>query len=128
MDAVDKAVPKKRGPKKMDRILEAKEVGDAIVDQKLQAADEKRLKEDPATPLGEYIAKEASKNREAKKQAKIVEKWYELHGAKLLLCKRSTSGTVHRTFIGSTEDKKTGADVKEFVKKLKAENRLRIRV
>ena len=97
------------------------------VDQ-VQEAKKKTKKQDQATPLGNYIAEEAKKSREKKEANQIVEKYYELHGNKLLLCKKVASGTIHRTFIGAVTDKKDGGQVKEFVEKLKKENRLNVRI
>lgn len=85
-------------------------------------------KQDPTTPMGEYIAEQAKKNRESKKANKVVEKYYEIKNSKLVLCKKIASGTVFRTFIGSTEDKKDGKSVQDFVKKLQAEGRIRVRI
>jgi hypothetical protein len=96
--------------------------------EKVTAPKRATKKPDPTTPLGEYLADEAQKTKERKAQNQVVEKYYELHGNKLLLCKRVSQGSIFRTLIGSTADKKTGAEVQAFVKKLQAENRLKVRV
>jgi hypothetical protein len=83
-------------------------------------------KADKAIPLGEHIADEAKKHRQRKSENTVVEKWYELAGTKLRLCKRVKSGTVHRTLIGDVTEKKSGAQIKAFVDKIKKEGNLRV--
>jgi hypothetical protein len=80
---------------------------------------------DPTTPAGEYRARQAAEFNEKLKKDTVVEKYYEFRGTKLSLCKKKASGTVYKTFIGNTADKKTGADVKAFVDKLSKEGRLK---
>lgn len=87
-----------------------------------------RPKKDAATPLGEYQVEEAKKARARKGKSQVVDKWYELRGVKLSLCKAVTSGTVHRTYVGSTTDPKSGSQVRDFIAKLTKEGRLRHRV
>jgi hypothetical protein len=84
-------------------------------------------KQDAATPMGEYIAKQAKVNR-AKRENAVVEKYYELAGTKLSFIKKVASGSVFKTFVGSTTDKKTGAGLKEEIKRLQADGKLRIKV
>lgn len=83
---------------------------------------------DPSTPMGEYIAKEAKKARDEKENNKIVEKYYELSGAKLTLIKRTARGSVYKTYIGSTTDKKDGPQVKAFIDRLNKEGRVRVKI
>lgn len=101
------------------------------VDKADQVATKKRgrpKKQDAATPMGEYIAEQAKEQRKRKSSNKVVEKYYEIRGHKLSLCKKTASGSVYKTYVGSTEDKKDGTQVREFVKKLEAEGRLRIKI
>jgi hypothetical protein len=85
-------------------------------------------KADTPTPEGAYRIEEAKKARAVKGDKQVVEKWYEIRSHKLILCKRVKSGTVYRTYVGSTQDKKHGADVQAFAKKLEEEGRLRHRM
>jgi hypothetical protein len=85
-------------------------------------------KQDPATPMGSYIAEEAKKARAKKSENKVVEKYYELCNGKLSLCKKIASGTVFKTYVGSTSDKKDGEKIKVFIKKLEEEKRLRVKI
>jgi hypothetical protein len=85
-------------------------------------------KVDPATPMGEYIADQAKKARAKSKRDPVVEKYYELHGHKLCLCKKVASGTVHKTFVGSVNDKTYGQQTRSFIEKLKLENRIRVKI
>lgn len=85
-------------------------------------------RQDKATPLGEYIAEEAKKSRKAKERNPVVDKYYELNGTKLLLCKKVKSGTVYKTFIGSTTDKKNGQELKAFMDRMNKDGKLRIKV
>ena len=82
-------------------------------------------KSDKATPMGEYIAEQAKTNRERKETNKVVEKYYELRNHKLTLCKKLSSGSVYKTYVGSTEDKKDGKTIQDFARKLEQEGRLR---
>lgn len=67
--------------------------------------------------------------REAKTSNPVTESYYELlDGHKLLMCKRRESGSVHRTLIGSTKNKHTGASVKSKIEELQKANKLRIRM
>ncbi len=84
-------------------------------------------KEDPTTPMGDYIRKEAKAQRLKKKTDPVVEKWYELRGDKLSLCKKVKTGTVYRTFLGSRTDTKSGAQIKDFIAKLIKEKRVKVR-
>ena len=85
-------------------------------------------RQDKATPLGNYIADEAKKIRNAKERNPVVDKYYELNGKKLLLCKKVKSGTVYKTFIGSTDDKKNGAEMRAFMDRMNKYGKLRIKV
>lgn len=85
-------------------------------------------KQDVPTPLGAFRKEEAKKERVRKSENKIVQKYYELHGTKLSLCKKKNNGNLYRVFVGSTDDKKSGAQIREFVKKLEKEKNLRIKV
>ena len=87
-----------------------------------------RPKKDKSTPLGDYIAEQAKTSRESKKNNIVVDKYYELRGYKLSLCKKMKSGTVHKTFIGSSNDKETGEQIRKFIEKVRDENRLRMKV
>lgn len=105
MDKVDEVAPaeKKRGrPKKVDN----------------------------PTAIGEYQIEQAKQYRESKKEDGVVEKYYELYHGKLILCKKTKTGTVHRSFVGRLNDKnkerKQALDAQ--VKRLQKEGRLRIRV
>jgi len=80
---------------------------------------------DAATPMGSYIAEQA---KQARKKNQVVEKYYEMRGEKLSLCKRMAGGTVFKTLVGTTSDKVSGKQVLEFVKKLDAEGKLRKKV
>ena len=82
-------------------------------------------KQDQATPMGNYIAQEAKKARARKADSKVTDKWYELKGHKLSLCKQVATGTVYKTYVGTLNDTKAGKEIKEYVLKLKAEGRLR---
>lgn len=85
-------------------------------------------KQDVATPIGEYQVEQAKKARDRKKETSVVNKWYELLGQKLSLCKQAKSGTVFKTFVGSMNDTRSGAQVREFVKRLEKEGRLKVLV
>lgn len=85
-------------------------------------------KQDKPTPLGEYIADEAKKAKERKETNRVIEKWYELSGRKLLLCKRKQNGVVYRVFVGSLDDVKHGQELREFAEKQKAEGNLKTRI
>ena len=86
------------------------------------------VKKDMVTPEGAYRVEEAKKVRARRKQNKIVEKWYELRGRKLCLCRKSNIGTVQRLFEGSLDDPKNGDKIRDFVVKLEKEGRLKHRV
>lgn len=86
------------------------------------------VKADKSTPLGDYIADEAKKAREKKAENAIVDKFYELVGTKLLLCKKTKKGSVHRVLVGHTDDKKHGEQMKNFIKKAQADGKLKVRV
>jgi hypothetical protein len=85
-------------------------------------------KKDKATPQGEYQIEQAKKARSRKSANAVVDKWYELRGQKLSLCKELNTGTVFRTYVGSLNDPKAGKEVRTFVDKLEAEGRLKHRV
>jgi hypothetical protein len=87
----------------------------------------KRRTEEPTTPQGELRKKEAEAFQ-ARKENTVVEKWYEIRGHKLSLCKRVKSGTVYRTYVGSTEDKTHGKEIRAFVEQKRAEGALKIRL
>ena len=84
------------------------------------------------SPQGKLIEKDAAafKKRTKRKKSKetVREEWYELAGNKLLKCHRIDTGTVMRVYCGSTASKKSGKEIQEFVKKLQAEKKLRVRV
>jgi hypothetical protein len=84
-------------------------------------------KVDQATPMGEYIAEQAVNANERRQKNKVVESYYELCGAKLSLVKKKSSGAVYRTFIGSITDKKNGTSVREFMKRMEKEGRLKVK-
>ena len=70
----------------------------------------------------------AERARRSKKKSEPVETWYELVvGRKLVMCKRTKSGSVYRSFQGSIDDKKHGAEIKLFIEKLKKDGLLRAR-
>ena len=102
MDKVDEVNPKKRG----------------------------RPKKDQPTPMGQYQVEQARQYRKLKKEDNIIEKYYELYHGKLLLCKRTKSGTVYREFVGRLNDKNKERRQKldAEIKRLQDEGRLRIRV
>ena len=87
-----------------------------------------RPKKDYTTPIGEYRIEQSKLAQENKSKNTIVEKYYELRGTKLSLVKRKESGTINRTYIGDTTDKKRQLEMSSFVKKLQAEGRLKIKV
>ena len=65
-----------------------------------------RPRKDKSTVMGDYIAQEAKKSRDRKRNNKVVEKYYQMvQGHKLCLCKRVASGSVYTTFIGSNKKK-----------------------
>jgi len=104
---------------------------DTVVEVNVEEKKPKRgrpFKTDKSTPMGDYIAEQAKKSREKQGKNNIVEKYYELYGTKLLLCKKTQKGTVHRTLIGTTTDKKHGEQIKAHMKKIQAEGKLRIKV
>lgn len=107
--------------------MDTADTADASPAAKRQRGRPKKQK-DPSTPMGEYIAQEAKKARDAKEDNKIVEKFYELSGAKLSLCKRTARGSMFRTYIGSTTDKKDGPQVKAFIDRLNKEGRVRVKI
>lgn len=82
-------------------------------------------KQDKPTPMGEYIAEEAKRAKERKIKNPVIEKWYEVRGHKLLLCKRKKAGTVYRTFVGSLNDKDNGEALQAFAKEQQAKGNLR---
>ena len=102
------------------------DTADTVAPIKKQRGRPKKV--DKATPLGEYIAEQAKEARESKKNNTVVEKYYEYQGTKLSLCKKMKSGTVHKVFVGSTNDKENGAQIRTFIEKVKAEGRLRMKV
>ena len=51
----------------------------------------------------------------------VIDKWYELRGQKLILCKRKGLGSVLRVYQGKLKDVR----VKEFVQKLRASGDLK---
>jgi hypothetical protein len=88
-------------------------------------------KQDPATPMGDLIAREAKEKRDRSKQNRVVETYYELgSNGKLVLVKKLANGGTRQTFVGSTTDKKQGRgqDLRAFIEKLNAEGRLKIKV
>ena len=87
-----------------------------------------RPKKDVTTPVGEYQIEAAKTQRDRKKGRTVVEKYWELCGAKLSLVKKMSSGTVHKTFVGSTTDKVHRAEITKFIAAKKAEGTLKIKV
>ena len=87
-------------------------------------------KQDSPSVMGQEIARQAkeSRSRKSKKENQVVNKWYEMRGTKLSLCKEIASGTVFRTLVGTTDDKLHGKEVLSFIKKLEGEGRLKVRV
>lgn len=86
----------------------------------------------PASPPESVQAtatrRHAAEAREQRKNNRIEEKYYELSaGHKLVLCKKKTNGSVHRTLVGSTKDKENGPAIAAQINKLAAENKLRAR-
>jgi hypothetical protein len=84
-------------------------------------------KQDPTTPQGELRQRDAEAFK-ARKENTVVEKWYEVRGHKLTLCKRVKSGTVYRTYVGSLEDKIHGKEIRAFVEQKKAEGQVKVRI
>ena len=85
-------------------------------------------KQDPSTPMGDYIADQANVNRKRKDSNRVVEKYYELQGDKLRLITKNAVGSLFKKFEGSLSDKTHGPKLKVFVEKLKDEGRLRIKI
>jgi hypothetical protein len=106
----------------VDKVVEVQEV----VETKRKPG--RPARQDKTTPMGDFIAEEAKRARGAKEKNPVVDKYYELAGSKLLLCKQVKSGTVYRTLIGSIDDKKSGKEIQAFMKKQQAEGKLRVRV
>lgn len=79
-----------------------------------------KVKADDATPHAKAQEKWHKAEQKRKKGNPVVDTYYELvAGNKLVLCKKTKSGSVHRTFIGSITDKENGAHVKAKVEQLK---------
>lgn len=88
----------------------------------------RRPKADMVNPHAAHQAELAKENRERAKNNPVTEKFYRLHGQKLILCKRKKSGSLSTTFVGSMTDPKHGPEIQAFVKKLKDEGRLDVKV
>lgn len=105
MDTVEKVAPKRGRPKK----------------------------EDPATPVGEYQAKQAQEFRESLGANPIVDKYYVLQGYKLRLIKKKKSGREISEYVGSIEDRHDASDdykanrqkLLAFIKRKEAEGKLK---
>jgi hypothetical protein len=73
------------------------------------------------------MAKE-ERTRRRKKKSETTEVWFELvAGKKLIMCKKTKSGSVYRSFQGSLDDKKHGAEIKRYLEKIKNDGLLRHR-
>ncbi len=99
---------------------------EVVVTEKKKPGRPKR--QDPTTPMGDYIAESAKQNRERKSANRVVEKYYELSGKKLSLCKKNVNGSVFKTLVGTTNDPKQGPQLQVFVKKLQSEGKLRVKI
>jgi hypothetical protein len=103
---------------------------DKVSQETTEVVQKKRgrpAKQEPTTPQGELRKMQAEEYRKKKGENKVVEKWYELRGHKVSLCKRVKTGGVYRTYVGSIEDKQNGKQLKEFVEKQKAAGNLRLK-
>lgn len=80
--------------------------------------------QDPVAPHHKIRMQDAQKYRSREENA-VLEKWYEIRGHKLSLCKKSKGGGTYRTYVGSTNDKERGGQLMAFVKKLEKEGRLK---
>lgn len=86
-------------------------------------------KTDLPSVQGAQNIERAKEERVRKTKTQVVEQWFELVvGKKLVLCKRTNRGNVHRTFQGSIDDKANGKKVAEFVKELHAKGQLRTKI
>lgn len=90
-------------------------------------AKSRSRKEDPASPIGEARARWAKEEKENAKGNPVVETFYMLScGHKLILCKKKKNGSVYKTFVGSMNDKDSGAQVTAKVRELEAKRELRV--
>jgi hypothetical protein len=103
-------------------------MADASDKPEQQAASRRK----PAEPGPAAVRTAEQRWEQEKKDRKlknpVIESYYELHGSKLLLCKAKKTGSVYRVLVGSTDDKQVGSQIREQVKKLQAEKRIKIRV
>jgi cell division septation protein DedD len=84
---------------------------------------------DLETPSAKIQRKWAKQEMARKKKNPVIETFYELvAGRKLVLCKKTSNGSVHRILVGSTDDKDTGAGVKAKVEQLQKLGQLKVRV
>ena len=109
----------------MDTVDKADQVQETTTKRRGRPA--KAQAAEPTTPQGEMRKKQAQEFHE-KKQNAVVEKWYEIRGHKLSLCKKVKSGAVYRTYVGSTEDKQNGKEIRAFMERKQAEGMLRVKV
>lgn len=85
-------------------------------------------KDQPSIQGQQNIEMAKAERARRRKKSEPVETWYELVvGRKLIMCKKTKSGSIYRSFQGSLDDKKSGAEIKAFVEKLKADGLLRHR-
>lgn len=84
---------------------------------------------DEATPQAKAQERWAKSEKERKKRNPVVDTYWELvSGKKLILCKKTKTGSVHKTFVGSTDSKEYGDQIKAQVNKLQADGKLKVRV
>lgn len=83
-----------------------------------------------ATPHAKAQERWAKSEKSRKQKNPVVETYWELvAGRKLVLCKKTANGSVHRTFIGSTDDKQAGTEIKAKIASLQKDpGMLRVRV
>jgi hypothetical protein len=109
MDTVDKAEPKLAEPKKR--------------------GPKPKAKVDRVPMAGQFYAEQAAKEKQNAVNNEVVESYYELvSGHKLLLIKKKRKGGTRSTFVGSLNNKKHGPRLREFIKNLQAEGRLKTRI
>ena len=87
--------------------------------------------QEQATPHAKAQVRWASAEAKRKKGNPVVDTFYELvAGTKLVLCKKTKTGSVHRTFIGSITDKEAGPSVKAKIESLRKNEpeKLKIRI
>ena len=88
--------------------------------------DFKDLKETEETVSPEHIVrvKEAKEHHERKGQNKVMNKFYEIRGQKLILVRKKKNGTSYRNYVGKT----TNPEIMKFIKKLETEERIKMRI